>query len=124
MDCETEGLSAGASAADPSGPIDRRHLARYTLGDPALEREVLQLFCGQGALYLDDLRKAATLAQWRHAAHSLKGSAKAVGAARIAAAATRAEALAALNADQAREECLKEMAAAIAEADQYIRSLP
>ena len=124
MDCETEGLSTGASAADASGPIDHRHLSRYTLGDRALEREVLQLFCGQSAVYLGDLRKAATLAQWRHAAHSLKGSAKAVGAARIAAAATCAEALAALNADQAREDCLKEMAAATAEADQYIRSLP
>jgi HPt (histidine-containing phosphotransfer) domain-containing protein len=85
---------------------------------------VLQLFCGQSAVYLGDLRKAATLAQWRQAAHSLKGSAKAVGVARIVAAATCAETLAALNADQAREDCLKEMAAAIAETDQYIRSLP
>jgi HPt (histidine-containing phosphotransfer) domain-containing protein len=124
MDCETERLSTGASATAGSGPIDHRHLARYTLGDCVLEREVLQLFCGQSAIYLGDLRKAATLAQWHQAAHSLKGSAKAVGAARIATAATRAEALAALNADQAREECLKEMAAAIAEADRYIRSLP
>ncbi len=124
MDCETERLSTGMSAEDATGPIDHRHLSRYTLGDRALEREVLQLFCGQTALYLDDLRKAATLAQWSHAAHSLKGSAKAVGAARIATAATRAEALSALNADQAREFCLKEMAAAIAEADRYIRSLP
>jgi HPt (histidine-containing phosphotransfer) domain-containing protein len=124
MDCETGRLSAGSGQEDASAPIDRRHLARYTLGDRALEREVLQLFCGQAGRHLDDLRKAARLAQWSEAAHGLKGSAKAVGATRLAMAATRAESLAALDEDRTREACLKEIEAAIDEADRYIRSLP
>jgi hypothetical protein len=39
-------------------------------------------------------------------------------------AATRAESLAALDEDRSREACLKEIEAAIDEADRYIRSLP
>ncbi len=107
-----------------SEPIDRKHLARYTLGDRALEREVLQLFLGQTALYLDGLRKATALAQWSHAAHSLKGSAIAVGANRIAAAAAQAEALRTLAPNEMRASCLEEVAVAIEEANRYIGSLP
>src|SRR5680860_1221609 len=39
----------------PSRPVDLVHLARYTLGERSLEREVLELFCTQSVLYLECL---------------------------------------------------------------------
>ena len=85
---------------------------------------MLLLFFGQTAVYLEALRKATSLAQWSDAAHSLMGSARAVGANRIAEAATQAEALRALKPDNIRELCLQEIEAAIGEADRYMGSLP
>jgi HPt (histidine-containing phosphotransfer) domain-containing protein len=71
----------GESTGDP---IDRAYLARFTLGNPALEREVLQLFAAQIPIYLAALRSARVRKAWREAAHSIKGSAAAVGAWRLA----------------------------------------
>lgn len=76
-----------------SQPVDLVHLTRYTLGDRALERETLTLFSNQTGVYLDRLREAAGEKEWREAAHSLKGSARAVGAWQLAAAAEAAEAI-------------------------------
>jgi HPt (histidine-containing phosphotransfer) domain-containing protein len=122
MAFEPARVSAETTAQDESRPIDHRHLARYTLGDRALERDVLRLFRSQAELYLERLRQADSPAQWAEAAHSLKGSARAIGASRVAAAATQAELIVA-PADT-RKTCLAEIEAAIAEADRYIRSLP
>ena len=74
-------------------PIDRAHLRRYTLGDKALEDEVLRLFLAQLPETLAALRSAATERDWKIAAHTLKGSSRAVGAWRIASLAQEAEAL-------------------------------
>lgn len=75
--------------APEESPIDFAHLARMTLGDAALEREVLTMFAGQSAALLCGLRAmppdAAALA------HTLKGSARAVGAMAVADAAERFE---------------------------------
>ncbi len=38
-----------------SRPVDLVHLSRYTLGERALEREVLELFCTQSSIYLERL---------------------------------------------------------------------
>lgn len=70
--------------------LDRDHLARITFGDRSLEREVLQLFDRQSELLLARMRVSepaaiATLA------HTLKGSAVGIGAARVARAAAEAE---------------------------------
>ena len=35
------------NADEASAPVDLAHLARFTLGDTALAREVLALFCTQ-----------------------------------------------------------------------------
>jgi HPt (histidine-containing phosphotransfer) domain-containing protein len=72
-------------------PIDRTYLARFTLGNAALEREVLQLFADQVPLYLQALRDARTRKAWREAAHTIKGSASAVGVWRLARFAEMAE---------------------------------
>jgi HPt (histidine-containing phosphotransfer) domain-containing protein len=86
-----------ARADDSKGlagaPIDRAYLARFTLGNGALEREVLELFAEQAPIYLERLRGARTRTEWLHAAHTIKGSASAVGAWRLARFAEMAEQL-------------------------------
>jgi HPt (histidine-containing phosphotransfer) domain-containing protein len=78
-------------------PIDVGHLARMTLGDRSLEREVLQLFDRQAVMLLARMRKTApnVIAA---CAHTLKGSSRGIGAWRVASAAEAVElAAAAMN---------------------------
>lgn len=72
-------------------PIDLKHLRRYTLGNAGLEREILDLFFGQLPTTISALSAAATPKDWKVAAHTLKGSGRAVGAWRIARIAEQAE---------------------------------
>jgi|SRR6185436_20060791 len=65
-------------------PIDRAYLARFTMGNAAVENEVLQLFADQMPLYLKQLHDAPTEKAWKQAAHTIKGSASAIGAWRLA----------------------------------------
>lgn len=74
-----------------SDAIDRAYLARFTLGNAALEREVLELFAAQAPVYLQRLREARTRKAWREATHTIKGSAAAIGAWRLARFAEMAE---------------------------------
>jgi HPt (histidine-containing phosphotransfer) domain-containing protein len=73
-----------------SGPIDFAHLQRMTLGDDSLEREVLGMFSAQSSKLLGALADlpvdAAALA------HTLKGSARAIGAFAVGDAAAHLEA--------------------------------
>ncbi len=76
--------------APDDGPIDIEHLRRMTLGDAGLEREVLAMFAAQTVSLIGML---ATLPPTAGAlAHTLKGSARAIGAVAVAAAAERLEA--------------------------------
>lgn len=116
----------GGAKSDPvaayAAPIDHRHLGRYTLGNRALEIEVLQLFAGQAPLTLADIVAAATDKAWHIAAHTLKGSARAVGAwevARIAEAAERDG-----PAEPQRSRNIADLEASIARTNSYIASLP
>jgi HPt (histidine-containing phosphotransfer) domain-containing protein len=104
-------------------PIDHAHLARYTLGNRALEIEVLQLFAGQAPDYLEDLRSAATEKAWRDAAHTLKGSARAVGAMRVAECAERAEALCVSADALLRARAIEALSEALAESRRHIAGL-
>jgi HPt (histidine-containing phosphotransfer) domain-containing protein len=73
------------------GPIDIAHLKRMTLGNADLEREVLAMFSAQA------VGLAATLARLPSDAgalvHTLKGSARAIGAFAVADAASHLEVL-------------------------------
>ena len=119
-------------AADPGDgpagePIDRAYLARFTLGNAALEREVLELFAAQAPIYLQRLRAAQTRKDWKDAAHTIKGSASAVGARRLSCVATMAEKVD-IEADAARseghrEQAIAAVAAAGEEACRYIARL-
>src|SRR4051812_28754762 len=79
----------------PSSPlvsdeaIDLEHLGRMTLGDPALQREVLAMFAAQAARLLEAL--AAQPEDRAALAHTLRGSAQAIGAFEVADAAGRLE---------------------------------
>jgi hypothetical protein len=59
---ETEAIGRSEETADErkgaDRPVDLKHLSRYTLGERALEREILELFCTQSAIYLERLRVA------------------------------------------------------------------
>jgi HPt (histidine-containing phosphotransfer) domain-containing protein len=70
----------------PEGPaIDLEHLARMTLGERELEREVLALFAQQSAGLLVRLEKLPR--EGASLAHTLKGSARGIGAFAVAQAA-------------------------------------
>jgi HPt (histidine-containing phosphotransfer) domain-containing protein len=64
-------------------PIDLAHLARMTLGDSSLEREVLQLFERQATMLLARMQGAGP-SLVAASAHTIKGSARGIGAWRIA----------------------------------------
>ena len=73
--------------------LDADHLGRMTHGDRGLEREVLQLFDRQAAMLADRLR-GATAEVASSCAHMLKGSARGIGAWRLAGAAEKVESVA------------------------------
>jgi HPt (histidine-containing phosphotransfer) domain-containing protein len=113
-----------AKDAPPLAPDDRAidlvHLARTTLGDRALEREVLQLFDRQSGMLIARMRGApppliAALA------HTLKGSARGIGAWRVAHAAETLEL--AGNAGEPTGDLLDKLAAASEEARVVIADL-
>ena len=73
--------------------IDRDHLAKYTFGNRDLEDEILVLFAEQAMKLFDQLSGAGSQPDWAFATHSLKGSARAVGAWKVAQSAERLEQL-------------------------------
>lgn len=73
--------------------FDRKHLRQYTSGDEGLERELLGLFLGQFTPIRGQLHAAATADDWKFAAHTLKGSARSMGATEIGALAEKLELL-------------------------------
>jgi HPt (histidine-containing phosphotransfer) domain-containing protein len=77
--------------APDDGPIDIAHLRRMTLGDEALEREVLTMFSTQATNLAGVL--AAMPSDAPALAHTLKGSARAIGAFAVADAAAHLETL-------------------------------
>jgi len=84
--------------------IDLVHLSRQTFGERDLEAELLRLFDRQSRQIVDRLTEGpVTEARWRaDLAHTLKGSARAVGAFGVAAAAEAYELDARAGADLAR----------------------
>ena len=93
--------------------IDETHLERMTLGDRRLEREVLELFVRQTTIMLGRIESGdAPLAA--AAAHTLKGSARGIGAWRVARAAEHVESAA--NGENGTDSVTEAMTGALAEA--------
>jgi HPt (histidine-containing phosphotransfer) domain-containing protein len=59
-------------------------LRRYSFEDPELERELIELFRGQLPLLVSQLAEAKGQSDWHLAAHTLKGSARSIGAPALA----------------------------------------
>ena len=94
------------------GPIDIEHLRRMTLGDASLEREVLAMFSAQAVGLAGAL--AALPSDAGALAHTLKGSARAIGAFCVADAAGCLETLIRSGGDPA--QALAELNDAVARA--------
>ncbi|TPI15334.1 Hpt domain-containing protein [Mesorhizobium sp. B4-1-3] len=82
------GIAFSMPGGDASGtvgarPVDLGHLARQTMGDRDLEREVLALFVHQSLGVRDQIADADTR-QRVLLAHGLKGSARGIGAFAVA----------------------------------------
>jgi HPt (histidine-containing phosphotransfer) domain-containing protein len=105
--------------APDDGPIDFEHLKRMTLGDAGLEQEVLTMFAAQSAKLIGTLASlpsdAGTLA------HTLNGSARAIGAFGVADAAVRLEAVLTSGDDPSDE--LAELGEAVALARTAIKAV-
>jgi len=101
--------------------IDLVHLSRTSMGDPSLEREVLRLFDRQSVLLIARMRSAAP-AGMATLAHTLKGSARGIGAWRVARAAEALELAGSAGLD-AVAEALDQLAAASDEARAVIAEL-
>jgi len=91
--------------------LDENHLARMTLGDCRLEHEVLEIFARQNNLILKRI-VGAEPGPVAAAAHTLKGSARGVGAWRVAQAAERLEQAAARADEDAMKAAIVELEAA------------
>jgi HPt (histidine-containing phosphotransfer) domain-containing protein len=110
---------ASPPLAPDDGPIDFEHLKRMTLDDAGLEQEVLAMFSAQSAKLLATL---VTLPEEAGAlAHTLKGSARAIGAFAVAEAAARLEAVLADGRDPAA--ALAELGDAVALAQSAIEAI-
>ena len=118
-------VSAGHSAPplSPGQPaVDLVHLARMTLGEKGLEREVLELFERQADMLLahmaaEDSRMLGALA------HTLAGSASGIGAWKVAEAATALERAAAVPGTGALTVLIDHQAAAVAEVHAAIKDM-
>ena len=74
---------APVTATGRGAIFDRAHLTHYTMENYELEQEIVALFLQQLPQTIIMLKTAKSPDDWKLAAHTLKGSAAAVGAARI-----------------------------------------
>jgi HPt (histidine-containing phosphotransfer) domain-containing protein len=100
-------------------PVDLDHLRRMTSGEHSLEREVLQLFLKQTSRLVAALEGLP--AETNALSHMLKGSARAIGAFRLADSAAALEEAACQGRDSSAE--LAAVHAAVAEARAAIEAL-
>jgi HPt (histidine-containing phosphotransfer) domain-containing protein len=106
----------------PAGTvIDTGHLSQMTLGDRSLEREVLQLFDRQAAMLMGRMRDSLVLAEVSACAHTLKGSARGIGAWAVASAAEAVELAA--GSGHLADPHLSDLAASIGDARKAIAGL-
>jgi hypothetical protein len=124
LECRPVTEAETESYFDPKQrPVDLTHLSRYTMGNSAVEAEVLDLFRRQTRLYFDKLSRAGGDDEWRTAVRVLKASARSVGAWQLLRAAEAAERLSSDALVARREETLRVLAAQIEEATQFIDSI-
>jgi HPt (histidine-containing phosphotransfer) domain-containing protein len=111
-------MPSSPPAAD-DGPVNLEHLRQMTLGDAGLEREVLDMFARQASNLAGAL--AAMPADGGALAHTLKGSARAIGAFRVAEAAEALET--AIRDSHAPAQALADLRDAVSEARAAIAAI-
>jgi HPt (histidine-containing phosphotransfer) domain-containing protein len=112
--------SASAGSDRQRAVIDDDHLSRMTLGDRGLEREVLEIFVRQTVIMLERIAGAEP-ALAAAAAHTLTGSARGIGAWRVARAAEHLERVAnGKSGAAALDEAVEELKSATVEASAAI----
>ncbi|MDQ6437834.1 Hpt domain-containing protein [Mesorhizobium sp. LHD-90] len=97
-------------------PIDMAHLARQTMGDRALEQEVLGMFVNQSRLVQDQIAHAGP-EECQRLAHGLRGAAAGVGAFAIADCASEIEA------DPRDAQAKRKLAKLIEEARDFVAAI-
>lgn len=112
--------ASNAQKAPIDIPVDLDHLAGQTFGDRELAVEILSLFLDQSVILLGRLEGGCDPAAWHAAAHTLKGSAYGVGAARVASLAFAVERMTAATSPEAKA-ALEALRAAVDEANAFIR---
>ncbi len=100
-----------------SGVLDRTHFDRMTGGDLALQLEVIGLFRSQVSGWDAEFSKPG--ANWRAAAHMLKGSARGIGLATLALACEAAELEPGPSSAEALEHLRAELGEALAALEQF-----
>ncbi len=90
---QTDRPQAADGGAKPSMPIDFAYLDWYTAGDRSVQADVLAIFRGQSMLWIDMFDPDMADTEWVALAHSLKGSARGIGAFTLGDLAEQAEAL-------------------------------
>lgn len=118
LDASDSALAPPLAPGEPA--IDRAHLARMTFGEARLEREVLDLFDRQAGMLLARMTGAAPAAV-AALAHTLIGSARGVGAWKVAEAAEAVERAAGSRSDLAT--ALRRLSPAVAQAHAAIGEL-
>ena len=104
-------------------PVDLVHLSRLTLGNRDLEQEVLQLFIRQSSIYLKRLSEASDKKSWCDVAHTIKGSAKGIGAWKVAEIAEAIERVQKAEAEGETRELLQALSESVEEANAFIESV-
>ncbi|MDJ0612762.1 MAG: Hpt domain-containing protein [Rhizobiaceae bacterium] len=64
-------------------PIDLVYLSTLTMGDAALEAEILGMFASQLPAYIGSIQQCSAASDRKRALHTLKGAARSVGAKRL-----------------------------------------
>ena len=75
-----EDVFAACQEAGTGKPVDLVHMSSITMGDPALEAEILAMFSNQIPSYLESARECGDCEAVRRVAHTIKGSARSIGA--------------------------------------------
>lgn len=97
-------------------PIDLAHLSRQTMGDRALEQEVLELFMQQAVQVREQIQQAG-LRERISLAHGLKGSARGVGAFALA------DCVGAIEADPENGKEIARLAGLVDDVREFIASI-
>ena len=100
--------------------FDIDHLRRYTLGDIALENELLGLFRAQARLQLDLIAAAACAEDFSAYVHALKGAALAMGATEIAETTAKLETVDFEAAPRERQRLVRQLSVQVAAAEAAI----